>query len=85
MFYLEVRPHFLEVVFGHVQTISTYVEKVFIQLVLSLSYNICHHSGLDPILYGHKSNARYTILQHLYIEHVVFFVGQHFAPYNIAS
>jgi hypothetical protein len=47
----------LEVFVGHVQTISTDVVQVFLQLVLPLGYHIYHHSGLNPFLYDYKSNA----------------------------
>jgi hypothetical protein len=67
---------------GHVQTILAGVGQAFLQLVLTLAYHIYHHSKLNLFLYGHKSNATYTFLQHLSIEcHL--FIGQHFAPYNI--
>jgi hypothetical protein len=62
----------LEVSDRHVQTISTYVAQVFLQLVLHLAYLVYHRSTLDPFLYGNKSNVTYTFPQHLFVEHVVF-------------
>jgi hypothetical protein len=55
----------LEVFAEHVQIISISVEQAFLQLVLLLAYHVYHHFGLDPFLYGHKSNATYTFSQHL--------------------
>jgi hypothetical protein len=40
--------------------------------------SLLHISSFRTQLYGHKSNAIYTFLQHL-------FVGQHSASYNIAD
>jgi hypothetical protein len=61
----------LEVFVENVQTISTHVGQVFLQLVLLLAYHVYHHFGLNP-LYGHKSNATYASLQRLFAEHVFF-------------
>jgi hypothetical protein len=63
---------------GYVQTISTGVGQVFLQLVLPLSYYVYHRSELDFFLYVHKSNITYVFLP---IEHVFF--SQHSAPYLV--
>jgi hypothetical protein len=45
----------------------------FLQLVLPLAYDVYHSSGLDPFLYGNKSNATYVFPQHIpIIEHDAF-------------
>ena len=40
------------------------------KLVLSLIYHVYHRSELDPFLYDRKSNATYTFLRQLSVEHV---------------
>jgi hypothetical protein len=62
----------LEVSVGYVQIISTSVGQAFLQLVLPLAYHVYRRSGLDPFLYGPKSNTPYAFPQHLPIVHVVF-------------
>jgi hypothetical protein len=40
---------------GYVKTISSDVARASPQLVTSLVSRVCHHSGLDLFLCGHKS------------------------------
>jgi hypothetical protein len=51
----------LKVSVEHVQSISTNVGQVFLQMVLPLAYYLYHHFGFDS-LYGHKSNAIYVLI-----------------------
>jgi hypothetical protein len=62
----------LEVSIRNIKTISPGIGQAFLQLVLTLAYHVYHHLGLDPFLYGHKSNATYAFSQHLSSEQVIF-------------
>jgi hypothetical protein len=71
----------LEVSVGHVQTISTDIGQVFVQLMLRLAYHLYHRSGLDPSYTVINLTPIYT--QYLSAEHDAF-LGRHSAQYNIA-
>jgi hypothetical protein len=61
-------PRYPTVSIRHIQTISTDVGQVFLQLVPPLAYHVYHHSELGPFLYDHKSNITYAFPQHLNVE-----------------
>jgi hypothetical protein len=70
---------------AYVQTISSDVARASPQLVSPLVSHVCHHSGPDLFLCGHKSIVAYVSQLRLVVWACRLLVGQHSAPYNMAG